>query len=52
MTERRCYGAELDPKFADVIVQRWQDFTHGQATLEGDGRTFAEVKTERMGVAA
>jgi hypothetical protein len=34
---------ELDPKYADVIVQRWQDFTGKAATLEGDGRTFDEV---------
>ena len=34
---------ELDPKYADVIVKRWQDFTGKAATLEGDGRTFDEV---------
>ena len=34
---------ELDPKYCDVIVKRWQDFTGKQATLESDGRTFAEV---------
>jgi len=26
-TNRACYGIELDPKFVDVIVQRWVDFT-------------------------
>ena len=35
---------ELDPKYCDVIVQRWQDFTGQTATLEADGRTFDEVK--------
>ncbi len=49
MTERRCYGVELDPKFVDVIVQRWQDFTHGQATLEGAGCSFAEIVDQRRG---
>jgi DNA modification methylase len=34
---------ELDPKYCDVIVKRWQDFTGRKATLEGDGRTFDEV---------
>jgi DNA modification methylase len=24
LTERVCYGIELDPKYVDVIVQRWQ----------------------------
>ena len=35
---------ELDPKYCDVIVQRWQDFTGQTATLDADGRTFDEVK--------
>jgi len=34
---------EIDPKFVDVIVRRWQEFTGQQAILDGDGRTFAEV---------
>ena len=38
---------ELDPKYCDVIVKRWQEFTGKQATLEGDGRTFEEVSSER-----
>ena len=46
-TERICYGLELDPKYVDVIVQRWQKLTGKQATLEGDGRTFEEVGRER-----
>lgn len=40
---------ELDPKYVDVIVQRWQDFTGKQATLESDGRTFDEIAGERRG---
>jgi DNA modification methylase len=43
ITERVCYGLELDPKYVDVIVQRWQTLTGQQATLDGDGRTFAAV---------
>jgi hypothetical protein len=34
---------ELDPKYCDVAVKRWQEFTGKTATLEGDGRTFAEI---------
>lgn len=43
-----CVGhlMELDPKYVDVIVRRWQDFTGKQATLEADGRTFNEVCNE------
>ena len=40
---------ELDPRYCDVIVRRWQDFTGKEATLEEDGRTFARVKEERGG---
>lgn len=43
---------ELDPKYCDVIVKRWQDFTGQTATLEGDGRTFAELEAERCKAAA
>ena len=42
-TARINCSMELDPKFADVIVRRWQEYTGKQATLEGDGRTFDEV---------
>lgn len=38
---------ELDPKFVDVIVRRWQEFTGREATLEADGRTFEAVAAER-----
>jgi site-specific DNA-methyltransferase (adenine-specific) len=43
---------ELDPKYCDVIIKRWQDFTGQTATLEGDGRTFAELEAERCSAAA
>ena len=50
--ERICYAIELDPKYVDVIVGRWQAFTGKQATLDGDGRTFNEIAESRVGVAA
>jgi DNA modification methylase len=46
-TERICYGLEIDPKYVDVIVTRWQGFTGKPATLDGDGRTFDEIARER-----
>ena len=33
---------EIDPKYVDVIVVRWQSFTGRAARLEGDGRTFEQ----------
>lgn len=44
-----CRGMELEPRFCDVIVRRWQEFTGQEATLEEDGRTFAAVQEERGG---
>ena len=39
---------EYDPRFADVIVKRWQDFTGQQATLESTGELFDKLTPERM----
>jgi DNA modification methylase len=46
-TEREARLMELDPAYVDVIVRRWQDFTGQVATLDGDGRTFAEIAEAR-----
>jgi site-specific DNA-methyltransferase (adenine-specific) len=37
---------EIDPKYCDVIVKRWQDFTGKKATLESNGKTFDELKNK------
>jgi hypothetical protein len=34
---------EIEPKYVDTAVIRWQEFTGRRAVLEGDGRTFNEV---------
>jgi DNA modification methylase len=34
---------ELDPKFVDVIVRRWQDYSGRDAVLEASGRTFSQL---------
>jgi len=49
LTERVCYGLELDPKYVDVVVERWQELTGKQAQLEANGKSFAQVKQERGG---
>ena len=49
LTERVCYGIELDPKYVDVVVQRWQHLTGKEAMLEGCSKTFAQLKAERIG---
>jgi len=45
---RVCLAVELDPKYVDVIVRRWQQFTGKQAVMEGDGRAFDAVAGERL----
>jgi site-specific DNA-methyltransferase (adenine-specific) len=40
---------ELDPKYVDVILRRWQEFTGNDAVLEGDGRTFQKIEESRAG---
>jgi len=49
-TGRVCYGLDIDPKYVDVIVIRWQQQSGQKATLEGDGRTFEEIQRERLGI--
>ena len=34
---------ELDPKYVDVIVRRWQDWTGKRATREADGMAFDQA---------
>jgi len=46
-TGRRCYGLELDPRYVDTIVRRWQTFTRGTATHAETGRSFAETAVGR-----
>lgn len=43
-----CLGMEMSPNYCDVIVNRWERFVGSDATLEGDGRTFAQIKAARM----
>ena len=43
---------EIDPKYADVIVRRYQEYSGKCAVLDGDGRTFDEIAQTRLGLAA
>ncbi len=43
-TGRINRSMELDPKYCDVIVQRWQEFTGQTATLESNGKPFISLK--------
>ena len=52
LTGRVCFGLELDPKYVDVVVERWQALTGKKATLEGDSRTIDAIRADRLKVDA
>jgi len=45
---RRVNAMEISPAYVDVAVERWQAETGKDVILDGDGRTFAQVKAERL----
>lgn len=49
-TGRMAFLMELDEKYCDVIINRWQNFTGKKATLELTGQTYEELKQERENV--
>ena len=51
-TGRQARVVELHPKYCDVIVQRWQEFSAGTATLDDDGRSYEEIAAGRGAAAA
>ena len=50
-TGRRARLIELDPKYADVIVQRWQDQAGRTARLDPSGQSFSEMASKKMAAA-
>ena len=49
---RQARLIELEPKYCDVIIRRWQEFTGREAKLESDGKSYSEVAGARSAVAA
>jgi DNA modification methylase len=44
-TDRRCCMMELDPKYIDTIIHRWQKHTGEEAFLESTKQKFSEVES-------
>lgn len=45
---RRCYGIELDPKYADIVIERYERHSGEPAVHCTTGRTFREIAEERL----
>lgn len=43
---RTCMAMEIAPTYVDVAIQRWQNFTGQQATLERTGQTYEDRAQE------
>jgi DNA modification methylase len=44
---RICHGIELEPRYVDVAIQRWQRLT-GESAINADtGRSYAEIAADR-----
>lgn len=41
--KRKCYTMEFDPRYVDVIIQRWQNFTGKEAIHEQSGKRYNEI---------
>jgi DNA modification methylase len=48
-TGRRCHGIELDPRYVDTAITRWERAT-GKKAVHASGKTFVEVGAERGNV--
>ncbi len=49
---RQARLIEMEPRYCDVIIRRWQEYSGNQAVLESDGRAFKDLAAERLNVAA
>ncbi len=48
-SHRSARITELDPRYVDVIVRRWEEYTGKEAWLASNKLTFAQVKDDRQG---
>ncbi len=46
-TYRLCYGIELEPRYVDVAIQRWQQWTGQEASHVKTGMTYSQLNAHR-----
>ncbi len=46
-TRRRCLGIEIDPRYVDVAIRRWQEMTGAEAIHKATGETFDAIEQVR-----
>ncbi|WP_137113386.1 DNA methyltransferase [Mesorhizobium sp. GR13] len=44
---RRAFGIEYEPRYCDLTILRWQEYTGRDAVLASTGQIFAEVRESR-----
>lgn len=44
---RKCYAIEIEPRYVDVAIRRWEKLTGKQAVLDGTDKTWKQVAEER-----
>jgi DNA modification methylase len=47
-TGRRAYALDIEPKFIDLAIRRWQAFTRKDAILAGSDQCFSDIEQERL----
>jgi hypothetical protein len=47
LTGRVCVAMEIDPRYCDATIERWQRLTGATAVLAGEDRVFADVAAMR-----
>jgi DNA modification methylase len=47
LTGRVCLAMEIDPRYCDVTIERWQRLTGGTAVLADEERVLADVAAMR-----
>jgi len=46
-TRRRCIGIELEPRYVDLAIRRWEEMTGGGAVHAETGRAWDDLARER-----